>query len=223
MFADRRDAGRQLARRVAALALVDPVVLALPRGGVPVAIEVATMLHAPLDLLLVRKIGAPGQRELAVAAVTDGLDHIVINDETFFASGATREYVEREALAQRREIARRRSAWLHGRAPLPVHGRTAIVVDDGIATGTTLRAALDALRQREPARVIVAVPVAPREEAAALRAEGHELVCLLEPTPFEAVGAHYADFEQLSDADVTSALAGMAPVPSPNRGATRPA
>ena len=221
MFADRRDAGRQLAHRLAALALVDPIVLALPRGGVPVAIEVAAALHAPLDLLLVRKIGAPDQPELAVAAVTDGLERIVINDETFFASGATRDYVEREAQAQRREIARRRDAWLHGRPPLPVQGRTAVVVDDGIATGTTLRAALDALRQRQPARVIVAVPVAPREEAAALRAEGHELVCLHEPTPFHAVGAHYADFEQLTDSDVTAALATIAPGPSPGSRATR--
>jgi putative phosphoribosyl transferase len=209
LFRDRREAGVALARRLAGLALADPVVLALPRGGVPVAVEVARELHAPLDLLLVRKIGAPMQPELAVAAIVDGAQHdLVIDEETLAWSGATREYVDAEAQRQLVEIERRRRLYLGAREPVEIAGRTAIVVDDGIATGTTVRAALKALRRRHPARLVLAVPVAPREAVAELGPEVDQLVCLETPQWFRAVGAHYDDFTQVEDDEVVALLAG---------------
>lgn len=207
VFADRTQAGRLLAQELLALKLTEPVVLALPRGGVPVAAEVASALHAPLDLLLVRKIGAPGHRELAVAAVAEG-PVVVIDDETLDLTGASRAYVEREAKEELREIARRRTAYLRDRPPLPVAGKTAVVVDDGIATGTTVRAALQALRLRKPARLVLAVPVAPHEAVASLRGDVDDLVCLSQPAYFHAVGLHYADFHQVSDEEVVRILDG---------------
>jgi putative phosphoribosyl transferase len=207
VFADRTQAGRLLAQKVLALKVVDPIVLALPRGGVPVAAEVANALHAPLDLLLVRKIGAPAHRELAVAAVAEGPHaQVVIDHETLRMTGATKAYVDREAKAELREIVRRRTAYLHDRAALPVEGKTAIVVDDGIATGTTVRAALQALRRRNPARLVLAIPVASPDIVAALRVEVDDLVCLSQPSYFHAVGAHYADFHQVSDEEVIRIL-----------------
>ena len=207
MFADRAQAGRMLAPEVVALNVRDPVVLALPRGGVPVAAEVARALRAPLDLLLVRKIGAPWHRELAVAAVAEGPEpELVVDRETADMMGATEAYVQREAQDERREIARRRSAYLHGRAPLPVEGRTVVVVDDGIATGTTVRAALQALRRRKPARIVLAIPVAAPDTVAMLRGEVDDLVCLAQPREFHAVGVHYADFHQVADDEVTDIL-----------------
>jgi putative phosphoribosyl transferase len=209
LFRDRREAGVALARRLAGLELADPVVLALPRGGVPVAVEVARELHAPLDLLLVRKIGAPMQPELAVAAIVDGAQHdLVVDDETLAWSGATREYVDAEAQRQLVEIERRRRLYLGAREPVEIAGRTAIVVDDGIATGTTVRAALKALRRRHPARLVLAVPVAPREAVAELGREVDQLVCLETPQWFRAVGAHYDDFTQVEDDEVIDLLAG---------------
>ncbi len=206
-FDDRSDAGRQLADALLALNIGDAVVLALPRGGVPVAIEVARALRAPLDVLLVRKIGAPGQRELAVAAVAEGAgDDLVLDAETMAIAGASRRYVEREAVHERAEIARRRDAYRGGRAPLPIEGKTAVVVDDGIATGTTVRAALQALRRRHPARLVLAVPVAPPDTVALLRPLVDDLVCLRAPPEFHAVGQHYADFGQVSDEEVIAAL-----------------
>lgn len=207
-FADRRAAGRQLARTLVGMRLADPVVIALPRGGVPVAAEVAAALHAPLDLLLAGKIGAPQQRELAVAALAEGTPEVlVLDNETMEATGATARYVEREAAAVRAEIARRRARYLGGRAPLPLAGRTAVLVDDGIATGTSVRAALRALRQRLPARLVLAVPVAPARALADLTPEVDDIVCLLQPEVFRAVGAHYVDFAQVTDDEVIAALA----------------
>ena len=207
MFPDRARAGRMLAREVVALNVRDPVVLALPRGGVPVAAEVARALQAPLDLLLVRKIGAPWHRELAVAAVAEGPEpEVVVDPETLGMTGATEAYVQREAQEELREIARRRRVYLRGRPPLPVEGRTAVVVDDGIATGTTVRAALQALRRRKPARVVLAIPVAPPDTVAMLRGEVDDLVCLAQPTDFRAVGVHYGDFHQVEDDEVTEIL-----------------
>ncbi len=207
-FADRAEAGERLAAVLAAQHWVDPVVIALPRGGVPVAARVAAALHAPLELLLVRKIGAPGQRELAVAALVDGdPPELVFDHAVMAASGATVAYVEREALEAQRENERRRRVYQPGRAPLPLAGRTVLLVDDGIATGTTVRAALRALRRRGPVRLVLAVPVAPRGTVAALRGEVDELVCLAQPRDFQAVGAHYGDFEQVDDAQVVAALA----------------
>lgn len=214
-FADRAEAGRLLARRVLELHPVDPVVLALPRGGVPVAAEVADALGAPLDLLLVRKIGAPFHRELAVAAIAEGAgEEPFIDEETLRMTGATPDYVRREAEAERDENTRRRAAYLGGRAALPVEGRTAIVVDDGIATGTTVRAALRALRRRRPKRLVLAVPVAPPDTVERLRAEVDDLVCLAEPPYFYAVGAHYADFHQVSDDEVVATLRARQPPPA---------
>jgi putative phosphoribosyl transferase len=214
-FADRAEAGRLLARRVLELHPVDPVVLALPRGGVPVAAEVADALGAPLDLLLVRKIGAPFHRELAVAAIAEGAgEEPFIDEETLRMTGATPDYVRREAEAERDENTRRRAAYLGGRAALPVEGRTAIVVDDGIATGTTVRAALRALRRRRPKRLVLAVPVAPPDTIERLRAEVDDLVCLAEPPYFYAVGAHYADFHQVSDDEVVATLRARQPPPA---------
>jgi len=207
-FANRAEAGRLLGRRLQAECLTGPlVVVALPRGGVPVAAEVARCLGAPLDLLIVRKIGAPWQRELAVAAVVDGTPpELVINEEISAAVGADPAYIEREATVERREIERRRETYLRGRAPLAMAGKTAILVDDGVATGTTVRAALMALRRRGATKVLLAIPVAPHEAVIALRACCDRIVCLAEPEPFHAVGAHYVDFRQLEDAEVIAAF-----------------
>lgn len=207
-FADRTEAGRALAERLLRLQLPAPVVvLALPRGGVPVAVEVARSLGAALDLMLVRKIGAPWQPELAVAAVAEGdPPNIVVDEELRDATGVDRDYIESRAQVELQEIARRRDVYLQGRAAVDVEGRTAIVVDDGIATGTTMRAALKALRQRRPALLVLAVPVAPAEALDALRGEVDSVVCLAQPSPFHAVGLHYVDFHQVSDAEVIAAL-----------------
>jgi putative phosphoribosyl transferase len=206
-FANRAEAGRLLARAVARLALHEPVVLALPRGGVPVATEVARALHAPLDLLLVRKIGAPMQPELAVAAVTDGdRPQVVVDEETLRYSGADRAYVDEQARHQLAEIERRRTRYLRGRAPLPIAGRDVVLVDDGVATGTTVRAALAALRRAGASRLVLAVPVAPPDTVAQLRADVDDLVCLAQPAFFHAVGAHYIDFRQVEDDEVIALL-----------------
>jgi len=217
LFSDRGQAGRALAQELAKLQLPAPVVLALPRGGVPVAAEIARELGAPLDLLLVRKIGVPWQPELAVAAIVDGQDQeLVIDEDTRAASGVSRSYIETQAKEQMREIERRRHLYLGDRAPIPVSKRTAIVVDDGIATGTSMRAALKALRRREPAELVLAVPVAPPDTIATLRREVDRVVCLAEPDPFYAVGVHYADFHQIEDEEVLAILASFgASPPSP--------
>lgn len=207
-FADRAEAGRALARRLAAMPREGRVVvLALPRGGVPIGAEVARALDAPLDLLVVRKIGAPWQPELAVAAIVDGVPpDIVIDEETSAMSGLDRDYIETQARLELQEIERRRSVYLAGRAPVPVEGATVIVVDDGIATGTTVRAALKALRRRHPARLVLAVPVAPSDTLAELSKEVDEIVCLEQPYPFQAIGLHYVDFHQVGDDEVLAAL-----------------
>jgi len=209
-FSDRSEAGRALAQQLAKLDLRQPVVLALPRGGVPVAAEIARELKAPLDLVLVRKIGVPWQPELAVAAIVDG-EHpeMVIDTDVQRAAGVDRAYIEAEAKKQLREIERRRRAYLGGRSPIPLEGRTVIVVDDGIATGTTVRAALQALRRHKPAALVLAVPVAPRETIAELRREVDRIVCLAEPEPFYAIGLHYGDFHQVEDEEVTAALSSV--------------
>jgi putative phosphoribosyl transferase len=222
-FADRAEAGRALARRLAAMPREGRVVvLALPRGGVPIGAEVARALDAPLDLLLVRKIGAPWQPELAVAAIVDGdPPDIVIDEETSAMSGVDRGYIEAQAQLELQEIERRRRVYLAGRAPVPVEGATVIVVDDGVATGTTVRAALKALRRRHPARLVLAVPVAPSDTLAALSAEVDEIICLEQPYPFQAIGLHYVDFHQVGDdevlADLEAAHARQPGAPTPAR------
>jgi putative phosphoribosyl transferase len=208
VFDDRDQAGRALAARLADEHLPGPiVVLALPRGGVPVAAPVARRLNAPLDLLLVRKIGAPWQSELAVGAVVDGgHPEVVIDEAASAATGASRSYIDQQAQIEWRELERRRAVYLRGRTPVPVAGATVILIDDGIATGTTVRAALIALRRRGPARLVLAVPVAPHDTLTRLAREVDKIVCLAEPVPFRAIGLHYRDFEQLSDEAVITAL-----------------
>lgn len=208
LYEDRFAAGRRLASVLTGLDLSQPIVLALPRGGVPVAAEVARALDAPLDLLLVRKIGAPGQPELAVAAVAEGaLQPIVeIDGHTLAASGVDEAYVWGELPAHLAEIARRRRLYLGHDEMLPVAGATVIVVDDGVATGTTLRAALHALRRRRPARIVAAMPVAPRAEAQRLRGLADVWLCPAELERLGAVGMHYEDFDQTSDEEVCALL-----------------
>ncbi len=213
LFADRAEAGRLLAARLvelhAAGRIAPPwVVLALPRGGVPVAAEVARRLSAPLDLVQVRKIGARWQRELAVGALVDsGGRELVVDEAMCDATGTSRAYVDAQAAIEWREIERRREAYGGQRTPPPVEGCTAILVDDGIATGTSVKAALRAVRRRRPARVVLAVPVAPHDALLALGHEADLVVCLAEPEPFRAVGLHYADFHQVEDDEVIAALA----------------
>jgi putative phosphoribosyl transferase len=207
-FADRADAGRRLAARLAPLAGADVVVLALPRGGVAVGFEIAAALKAQLDLVLVRKVGAPGMPELAVAALVDAGGEVVrVVDERIAADAAfPPAHLDREAAREERELARRRAVYGGAGAPVPLLGRTAIVVDDGIATGTTMRAALLAIRRRHPARLILAVPVAPAEAIDALRSDVDEIVALETPEDFFAIGQFYADFHQMSDDEVLALL-----------------
>ncbi|MEI8265571.1 MAG: phosphoribosyltransferase family protein [Betaproteobacteria bacterium] len=245
-FANRREAGRALAQVLQTLALPAPTVLALPRGGVPVAAEVARVLGAPLDLLMVRKIGAPGQPELAVAAMAALGTGVAGSDaeqggppaQTFVdpglmaATGADQAHVDKGVAREGAELERRRRRYLRGRRQMSLDGRTVILVDDGIATGTTLRAALKALKAlkdlgapvaalqglQDPGRwqgsasggpltVVLAVPVAPAQVLADLACQVDDTVCLWTPEPFVAVGVHYRDFRQVSDEEVEAALA----------------
>lgn len=207
LFADRGQAGRLLAERLAGRVSGNAVVYALPRGGVPVAFEIAQALDAPLDLALVRKIGAPGNPELALAAVVDGEHpHVVVNEAVRRATGASPAWLEQEGARELAEIERRRRLYFGSRTRPDPKGRTAIVVDDGLVTGATARAAIRGLRGQGVARTILAVPVAPRDVAAQLRAEVDEFVCLAEPERFWGVGGFYADFHQLTDEDVLRQL-----------------
>jgi predicted phosphoribosyltransferase len=205
-FGDRRHAGRLLATRLAHYAgRQDVVVLALPRGGVPVAFEVARVLRAPLDVFVVRKLGVPGHEELAMGAIATGGVRVV-NGDVVGMLGIRPGQIEAVAARERRELERREAAYRHGRSPVPVRGRIAILVDDGLATGSTMRAAVRALRQLEPRRIVVAVPTAAPETCDELRAEVDEVVCAITPEPFHAVGLSYDDFTQTSDAEVRDLL-----------------
>lgn len=207
MFADREDAGRRLLERLPPLHPANTVVLALPRGGVPVADVIAQALGAPLDLLIVRKVGLPGHPELAVAAVTDGKDpQIVVNEDIARMAGLDGRSISALAEGELSELHRRRQAYLHGRPPLSLEGKAAVVVDDGIATGATMRAALRLARAQRPSRLLAAVPVAPPESLAELAGDCDEIVCLEAPRDFRAVSMYYGDFRQVSDAEVTRIL-----------------
>lgn len=206
-FADRPDAGRRLAARLLHLKDRHPVVLALPRGGVPVGYAVAEALKAPLDVILVRKIGAPGQPELAIGAVVDGdQPEIVLNPQVVVAFGLTDRAIGTAAQQQLQEIDRRRALYRQGRPPVDVRGRTAIVVDDGIATGATMRVALHAIRRAGAARVVLATPVVAPETLADLAREADETVAVLTPSDFTAVGQFYDDFAQTTDEAVVTLL-----------------
>ena len=210
VFADRAIAGQLLAKEVARLQPEAPVVFALPRGGVPVAAPIATALNAPLDLLLVRKIGVPWQPELAAGSVIDGeRPDIVLNDDVVRAAGLSPSDIRSIADAELKEVERRRAIYMPGRSPTSAKGRTAILVDDGMATGASMRAAVAAVRRRGPRRIIVAIPVAAAETAQEFRAIVDDVVCLVTPRHFGSVGYYYDDFRQLSDADVTAVLASL--------------
>jgi len=207
LFTDRSEAGRVLARRLLRFKDERPVVLALPRGGVPVGFEVARALDAPLDLVLVRKIGAPFQPELAIGAVVDGSrSETVLNDEMLREFQIPKSYVAEQSARELQEIERRRELYLAGRARAPVEKHTAIVVDDGIATGATMEAALHATRRADPKRLVLATPVAPPDTIERLRAQADEVVCLATPRLFDAIGSFYDDFRQLSDEEVVDLL-----------------
>lgn len=211
IFADRTEAGRRLAAVLVDAHYADPVVLALPRGGIPVAVEIAEALDAPLDLLPVVKIGVPGDPELAAGAIVGGTEpEVVWNRRVLRSVGLTPPGLRDRLAAARSELVRREALYLAGRARVPVAGRTAIVVDDGLATGTSARAALRALRARHPARIVLAVPLAPADTLEALKPEADEIVCLARPDPFYGVGTHYVDFRQVEDREVETLLADFA-------------
>src|ERR1700681_988740 len=206
LFRDRRDAGRLLAEKLAAYAnRPDALVLALPRGGVPVAYEVARALSAPLDVFVVRKLGVPGYEEMAMGAVATG-GVLVLNDQLVERLGIPQHIIDAVAARERQELARRERLYRSGRPPLDVRGRTVILVDDGLATGATMHAAIQALRPLQPSRIVVAVPVAAPETCEEMKAEADEVVCAITPEPFDAVGRWYQDFSQTTDEEVAALL-----------------
>ena len=206
-FRDRSDAGRRLAKALSSYKDRHPVVLALPRGGVPVAAEVAAALDAPLDLILVRKIGVPTQPELAMGAVVDGNAPIVVrNEEVIELSGTTAEEFDTTCAREVAEIERRRQLYIGERPRAEIAGQVVIVIDDGIATGATTLAALQAIRNRKPKELVLAVPVAPPDTIRELRQEVDALICLETPELFGAIGYFYRDFRQVSDLEVVAIL-----------------
>ena len=209
MFIDRAEAGRKLADALEKMELAEPVVLALPRGGVPVAAPVAERLDAPLDLVLVRKIGVPGHEELAAGAVAEGAEP-VFNASVLASIGRRPEDFADAVAKKRAEIAERRKMYLGGREQVSLKGRTVIVVDDGIATGATVKAALGGVRESGAGRVILAVPVASAEALAEIEPMVDDTICLEMPSPFYAVGAHYRKFLQVDDDEVVAFLGGSA-------------
>ncbi|SDK12577.1 Predicted phosphoribosyltransferase [Cryobacterium psychrotolerans] len=211
MFRDRPDAGRQLAEKLAeqleTLDLRDPVVYALPRGGVPVAVEVARRLRAPLDLILVRKIGAPGWPEVAMGAVVDGEDpQTIINEDVYAATGSDAAGLARARQAELEEIERRRKRYLGDRPQVSPAGRVAVIVDDGIATGATAKVALAAVKRQGAATTVLAVPVAPADTVAEMRGLADVVVVLDVPSEFWAIGPFYTDFHQLTDDETIGLL-----------------
>ncbi len=206
IYQDRREAGKLLARSLERFAgRADIVVLALPRGGVPVGLEVAEALGAPLDVFIVRKLGVPGHEEYAMGAVASG-GVIVLNEEATRSLGIPASMIEAVAAREQREIARRDRLYRGTRPPLDVRDKTIIIVDDGLATGSTMRAAVEALRDRSPKRIVVAVPVGAASTCRQLREIADEVICPSTPEPFDAVGLWYANFEQTSDAEVRDLL-----------------
>jgi putative phosphoribosyl transferase len=206
-FKNRSEAGRKLAKALAAYKDQHPVILALPRGGVPVAAEVAIALHAPLDLILVRKIGVPIQPELAMGAVVDGGAPIIVrNEDVIRLAGIDETEFKAICDSELAEIERRRQRYLGGRERINIDGKTAIVIDDGIATGATTRAALRATRMRNPKKLVLAVPVAPTDSLAALRSDADEVICLEDHEFFGAIGFYYRNFNQIADDEVIEML-----------------
>jgi len=207
IFENRHEAGRQLSERLRHLRDKDTVVLALLRGGVPLGYEVAMALNAPLDVVFVRKIGAPGNHELAIGAIVDGKSpKIVVNEGIARRFGLSRKYIEAEADKELKEIERRRKLYLKGLKRTSVKGKTAIIVDDGIATGSTMQAAVKGVRRWGTASIVIAVPVSSVDALEQLQGECDEVVCLSAPEMFGAVGYFYADFTQVEDDEVVELL-----------------
>lgn len=214
MFLDRSDAGRKLAHQLKLTSPADPTLVALPRGGVPVAAEVALRLGAPLDVLVVRKIGCPWQPELGVGAVAEGGIRI-LNHPLLASLGLTPAAIEPAAQREAAEVERRVQRYRSARLAVPVRGKTAILVDDGIATGFTARAGIEVLRQLGAHRVLLATPVAAAETASQLRQIADEVVVLSEPRRLDSIGQHYEDFTQVSDEEVVGALQRLADLHPP--------
>src|SRR5258706_8025702 len=207
IYRDRSEAGRELATKLTAYAhRQDVLVLALPRGGVPVGYEVASALGAPLDVFVVRKLGVPGHEELAMGAVATGGVR-VLNDQLVERLGIPEPMIDAVAAREQQELARRERLYRGGRPPPDVRGRTVILVDDGLATGATMHAAIQALRQQNPARIVVAVPTASAETCEEMKTVADDVICASTPEPFEAVGLWYQDFSQTSDEEVRDLLA----------------
>jgi putative phosphoribosyl transferase len=205
-FSDRREAGRELARLLpASLRSGDVVVLALPRGGVPVAFEIAQALGAPLDVFLVRKLGTPGHPELAMGAIASGGIR-VLNDEVVDYLNIPRELIDAVAEREQAELERREAAYRHGKPMPSLRNRTVILVDDGLATGSTMKAAVEAVKHEQPTRVVVAVPVGAPETCRELGKIADEVICARMPVPFSAVGQWFRDFTQTTDEEVTELL-----------------
>lgn len=202
LFSDRQDAGRKLAERLADYeGREDTLILALPRGGLPVALEVAKKLRAELDILIVRKLGVPGHEELAMGAIASGGVRY-LNEHLVASLGIPEHRIERTTADEQAELKRRERLYRGDRPPVEVRGRTVILIDDGLATGATVRAGIAALKELEPARLIVAVPTAPKETCESLKNDVDEVICLATPAPFMAVGQSYRHFPQTSDEEV---------------------
>ncbi|HEX9011999.1 MAG TPA: phosphoribosyltransferase [Anaerolineaceae bacterium] len=222
-FEDRTEAGLLLARELAEYTnRPEVVVLALPRGGVMVGAEVALALHAPLDVLLVRKLGVPGQEELAMGAIASGGIRIV-NDDILGELQISRAVLEEVTRAEQAELVRREAAYRENHPPLPLAGKTVLLIDDGLATGASMYAAIQAVRERRPRRIVVAVPVAAPESCRFFSALVDQMVCMMTPTQFHGVGAWYEDFSQVSDETVKNLLARARAESSPRSEANPPA
>jgi putative phosphoribosyl transferase len=216
LFQDRFDAGRTLASKLRAFAnRSDTVVLALPRGGVPVGFEVAKALNAPLDVFVVRKLGVPGYEELAMGAIASGGIR-VLNEDVVRTLGIPDDVIDRVAAEEERELERRERDYRDGRPPVDVQGRTVILVDDGLATGSSMRVAVLALKRKRPAKVVVAVPLAAPATCAEFESEVDQIICAATPEPFRSVGQWYGDFSQTSDAEVRNLLRRAASLPAPS-------
>ncbi|MEX2172217.1 MAG: phosphoribosyltransferase [Pirellulales bacterium] len=216
LYQDRTEAGRDLAVKLAAYAnRPDVLVLALPRGGVPVAAEVARALHAPLDVFVVRKLGVPGWEELAMGALASGGVR-VLNEETIRAYGIPHDAIEQTAAREQEEIIRQEGIFRGARAAAKIQGRTIILIDDGLATGSTMRAAVAAIRRQAPARIVVGVPVGAPETCAEFQHEADEVICARTPRPFFGVGMWFEDFSQTTDQEVRNLLARSAETSAPS-------
>jgi len=213
LFHDRKEAGASLAEALLQYQHENPIVIGLPRGGIPVAAEIARKLSAPLDLIVVRKIGCPWQPEYAIGAIAAGVT--VLNDEEIRALGIRPDQLEATIARERRELERREAVYRKGRGPLEVRDRVVILVDDGLATGTTALAAIKALRTLGPRRIIYAAPVCAPDSATTLGRHADEVICLRLPPRFRAVGLHYDDFTPTTDAEVLACLEGTDPVAAP--------